>query len=113
MQYQCGGLFPVSYLIQFESVQTGALKIIFPAAETYSKAFQLAKLTTLADWRKYLCSKYMDNIKQSDHSLFHLLSKPAVNSCHYNLRTTPWEFYLFGNLIHHSRTRRSEELFYI
>ena len=58
-----------------------SMKIIFPAAETYSEALQLAKLTTLADRRQYLRFKYMDNMKQSDHSLFHLLPKPVFNSC--------------------------------
>ena len=72
-----------------ETVQKRALKIIFPEAETYTEALQLAQLTTLADRREYLCFKYMGEMKQSDHPLVHLLPKPVVNSCHYDLRTTP------------------------
>ena len=95
-----------------DTVQKRVLKIIFPEAETYMymEALQLAQLTTLANRREYLCFKYMDEIKQSDHPLAHLLPKPVVNSCHYDLRTTPQQFYLFKNLINR-RTRRTEDFF--
>ena len=63
-----------------ETVQKRALKIIFPEAETYTEALQLAQLTTLADRRKDLCFKYMDKMKKRDHPLFHLLPKPIVNN---------------------------------
>ena len=93
-----------------ETVQKRALKIIFPEAETYTEALPLAQLTTLAYRREFLRFKYMDEMKKSDHPLVHLLPKPVVNSCHYDLRTTPQQFYLFKNLINF-RTGRAEEFF--
>ena len=93
-----------------ESVQKRALKIIYPAAETYSEALHLANLSTLSDRRDHLCSKYMDRMKQDDHPLSHLLPKLVASSCNYHLRTAPREFYLFKNVIS-CRTKRTEDFF--
>ena len=69
-----------------ETVQKRALKIIFPTAESYTEAVQLAQLKTLAERRDDLCMKYMERMKCSDHPLKHLLPRPVADICHYNLR---------------------------
>ena len=58
-----------------ESVQKRALKIVFPAEESYTEALGQANLPTLQDRRENLCCKYMEKMKSRDHPLFKLLPK--------------------------------------
>ncbi len=44
---------------KLETIQKRALKIIFPSAETYLEALQLAGIDNLADRRTIICKKYM------------------------------------------------------
>ena len=67
-----------------ETLQKRALKVIFPTAESYTEALQLAQLKTLAERRDDLCTKYMERMKCSGHPLNHLLPRPFADICHYN-----------------------------
>ena len=60
-----------------ETLQNRALKIIFPTAESYTEALQLAQLKTLAERRDDLCMKYMERMKCSDHPLNHLFAQTS------------------------------------
>ena len=56
--YQCGSVAIPTFLSEkIDSIQKRALKIIFPAAESYTDALYLAQLTTLVDRRENLCLK--------------------------------------------------------
>ena len=57
---------------KIERVQKRALCIIFPDA-SYSKAMQMAGLTTLKERRERMCVKYVDRLQ--NHSLSLLLPK--------------------------------------
>ena len=59
------------------------LRIIFPDA-SYSKAMQMAGLTTLKECRERLCVKYVDRLQ--DHSLSLLLPKVEQVGHGYQLR---------------------------
>ena len=94
-----------------EMVQKRALKIIFPAAESYTRStHQLAQLKTLAERRDDLCMKYMERMKCSDHPLNHLLPRPVADICHYNLRMLSERFYLYDNATI-CRTKKTQSFF--
>ena len=93
-----------------ETLQKRALKIIFPTAESYTEALQLAQLKTLAERRHDLCMKYMERMKCSDHPLNHLLPRPVADICHYNLRRHSERFYLYNNATM-CRTKRTQSFF--
>jgi len=58
MLYQCDSVAIPTFLSEkIDSIQKRALKIIFPAAESYTDALYLAHLTTLVDRRENLCLK--------------------------------------------------------
>ena len=81
-----------------ETLQKRAFKIIFPTAESYTEALQLAQLKTLSERRDDLCMKYMERMKCSDHPLNHLLPRPVADICHYNLRRHTERFYLYTTM---------------
>ena len=74
-----------SYLSdRIESIQRRALRIIFPSADSYTEAQQLAQLDTLVRKRDILCINYMNKVPT-----------PLTNSCPYALRKQPEQVYLF------------------
>ena len=77
-----------------ETLQKRALKIIFPTAESYTEALQLAQLKPLAERRDDLCMRYMERMKCSGHPLNHLLPRPVADICHCNLRRHSERFFL-------------------
>ena len=54
---------------KLESIQKRALRVIFPTAETYKDALNLAGLETLASRRTLLCEKYMNKMRCTNHPL--------------------------------------------
>jgi hypothetical protein len=54
-----GNQYQVFCLDKLETIQKRALKIIFPSAETYLEALQLAGIDNLADRRIVICKKYI------------------------------------------------------
>ena len=69
-----------------ESIQKRALRVIFPTAETYKDALNLAGLETLASRRTHLCEKYMNEMRCTNHPLNMLLPRRYEKSCEYALR---------------------------
>ena len=69
-----------------ESIQKRALKIIFPSADSYSDALELARVKTLAYRRDKICKDYMYKMKDLNHPLHPLLSIRLDNTCPYTLR---------------------------
>ena len=80
---------------KLETIQKRALKIIFPSAETYLEALQLAGIDNLADRRTILCKKYMSKKKRTNHPLHALLPKSADKNCIYELRDKTEEVSLY------------------
>ena len=79
---------------KIERVQKRALHIIFPDA-SYSKAMQMAGLTTLKERRERLCVKYMHRLQ--DHSLSFLLPKVEQVDHEYQLRVKRRTRILYGD----------------
>ena len=50
-----------------ESIQKRALKIVFPPADSYSDALELARMKTLAYRRDNICKEYMYKMKDLNH----------------------------------------------
>ena len=50
-----------------ESIQKRALKIVFPPADSYSDALELARMKTLAYRRDNVCKEYMYKMKDLNH----------------------------------------------
>ena len=88
-----------------ERVQKRALRIIFPDA-SYSKATQMADLTTLKERREGLCVKHVDRLQ--DHSLSFLLPKVERVGHGYQLRVKKPTRILYGDR-NVCRTERSSQ----
>ena len=69
---------------KLESIKKRALKIIFPSTERYTEALSLARLETLAARRYYLCEKYMDKMRCTNHPLNILLPSKLINVVNMN-----------------------------
>ncbi len=95
---------------KLETIQKRALKIIFPSAETYLKALQLAGIDNLADRRTILCKKYMSKMKRTNHPLHALLPKSADKNCIYELRDKTEEVSLYQDF-KLCRTEKTENFF--
>ena len=54
---------------KLESIQKRALRVIFPTAETYKDALNLAGLETLPSRRTHLCEIYMNKMRCTNHPL--------------------------------------------
>ena len=96
-----------------ESVQKRALKIAFPAEESYTETLGQAnlQLPTLQERREDLCYKYMEKMKYRDHPLFKLLiSRPVAGTCNYMLTKNSEKFLLFNGSIT-CRTKRADSCF--
>ena len=65
---------------KLESIQRKALRVIFPTAETYKDAINLAGLETLASRRTHLCENYMNKMKCMNHPLNVLLPRRCEKS---------------------------------
>ena len=72
---------------KLESIQKRALRAIFPTAETYKDALNLAGLETLAS-RTYLYEKYMNKMRCTSHPLNMLLPRRYEKSCEYAQETS-------------------------
>ena len=71
---------------KLEKIQKRALKIIFPSAETYLEALEVAGIDNLADRRTIICKKYMSRMKISpNHPLHALVPKNTGENCNYEL----------------------------
>ena len=95
--------------VTIEQIQRRALYIIYPEAESYTHALQLAQLDRLEIRRDCLCTKYMNQMKSPQHPIHHLLPRPAPAS-KYNLRRNSPKFYLY-NSVSQCRTKRSTNFF--
>ncbi len=60
---------------RIESIQTRALRIIFPSIDNYNEAMMMAQIPTLESRRELLCKKYMTKMKKEDHPLHFMLPK--------------------------------------
>ena len=79
---------------KLETIKKRALKIIFPSAETYLEAPQLAGIDNLADRRIIICKKYMNKMKRTNHPLHALLPKITDKNCNYELRDKTEEVFM-------------------
>ena len=102
-----------TFKMQFEkveSIQKRALRVIFPTAETYKDALNLAGLETLASRRSYLCEKYMNKMRCTNHPLNMLLPRRFEKSCEYALSDKSDEIDTYRNY-KFCNTKRSQEFF--
>ncbi len=78
---------------KLETIQKRTLKIIFPSAETYLEALQLAGIDNLADRRTILCKKYMSKMKRTNHPLYtRYYPKARTKTVSMSLETKPKKF---------------------
>ena len=94
---------------RIESIQTMALRIIFPSIDNYNEAMMMAQIPTLESRRELLCKKYMTKMKE-DHPLHFMLPKHKMSECRYSLRNGQDNTILFKNTTK-CRTLRSEQFF--
>ena len=100
-----------SYLSdKIESIQQRALKIIFPCADSYSDAFELARVDTLVRRRDKICKEYMCKMKDFNHLLHPLLPTRLDDTCPYTLRHKSDQLYFYKNVTTR-RTKRNEDFF--
>ena len=71
---------------KLEWIQRRALRVIFPTAETYKDALNLAGLETLASRRTHLCENYMNKMRCTNNPLNILLPRRCEKSCKNALR---------------------------
>ena len=71
---------------RIESIQTRALRIIFPSIDNYNEAMMMAQIPTLESRRELLCKKYMTKMKKEGHPLHFMLPKHKMSECRYGLR---------------------------
>ena len=71
---------------KIESIQKRALKIIFPSADSYSDALDLARMKTLAYRRDNICKECMYKMKDLNHPRHPLLPIHLDNTYPYTLR---------------------------
>ena len=95
---------------KIESIQKRALKIIFPSADSYSDALELARVKTLAYRRDKICKDYMYKMKDLNHPLHPLLSIRLDNTCPYTLRHKSDQRYFYRKVTT-CRTKRTEDFF--
>ena len=95
---------------RIESIQTRALRIIFPSIDNYNEAMMMAQIPTLESRRELLCKKYMTKMKKDDHPLHFMLPKHKISECRYSLRNGQDNTILFKNTTK-CRTLRSEQFF--
>ena len=95
---------------RIESIQTRALRIIFPSIDNYNEAMMMAQMPTLESRRELLCKKYMTKMKKEDHPLHFMLPKHKMSECRYSLRNGQDNTILFKNTTK-CRTLRSEQFF--
>ena len=62
-----------------ESLQRGALRIIFPNS-SYQQAVDQANLTSLADRRIFICKKLMADMKNESHPISFLAARECERS---------------------------------
>ena len=94
---------------KLESIQKRALRVIFPTAETYKDALNLAGLETLAR-RTHLCEKYMNKMRCTNHPHNMLLPRRYEKNCEYALRDKSDETDIYRNY-KFCNTKRSQEFF--
>ena len=71
---------------RIESIQTRALRIIFPSIDNYNEAMMMAQIPTLESRRELLCKKYMTKMKKENHPLHFMLPEHKMSECRYSLR---------------------------
>ena len=84
---------------KIESIQKRALKIIFPCADSYSDALELAWVETLAYRRDEICKEYMCKTKDLNHPLHPLLTTRLDDTCPYTLGHKSDQLYFYRNLL--------------
>ena len=93
-----------------ESIQKRALEIVFPPADSYSDALELARMKTLAYRRDNICKEYMYKMKDLNHPLHPLLPTRPDNTCPYTLRYKSNQRYFYRNVTT-CKTKRIEDFF--
>ena len=93
-----------------ESIQKRALRIIFPSADNYNDALEVARLDTLACRREKLCIEYMRKLKNLNHPLHHLLLTRVNVNKPYTLRHNSDQVHFYKN-VSTCRCKRTEEFF--
>ena len=83
---------------KIESIQKRALKIIFPCADSYSDALELAWVETLAFRRDKICKEYMCKMKDLNHPLHPLLLTHLDDTCPYTLGHKSDQLYFYRNV---------------
>ena len=95
---------------KIESIQKRALRIIFPSADNYNDALEVARLDTLSCRREKLCIEYMRKMKNLNHPLHHLLPTHVNVNKPYTLRHNSDQVHFYKN-VSTCRTKRTEEFF--
>ncbi|KAL9961061.1 hypothetical protein ACROYT_G029941 [Oculina patagonica] len=87
-----------------ERIQKRALHIIYPEAESYAHALQLAQLVRMDTRREDLCGKYMNQMKSDEHPIHHLLPRPALIESKYNISMSASAVYTTATVQLHVQT---------
>ena len=93
---------PVYLSDKIESIQKRARKIIFPCADSYSDALELAWVETLMYRRDKICKEYMCKMKDLNH--------PLLLFCPYTLRHKSDQLYFYRNVTT-CRTKCTKDFF--
>ena len=93
-----------------ESIQKRALEIVFPPADSYSDALELARMKTLAYRRDNICKEYMYKMKDLNHLLHSPLPIRQDNTCSYTLRHKSNQRYFYRNITT-CRTKCTKDFF--
>ena len=78
--------YPAYLSDTIESIQRGALRIIFPNS-SYQQVLELTNLSTLANRRILLCKKLMADMKNESHPISFLTPKVTTRTMPYQLRS--------------------------
>ena len=95
---------------KIESIQKRALKIIFPCADSYSDALQLAQEETLVCRRDKICKEYMCKIEDLNHPLRPPPPTRLDDTCPCTPRRISDQLYFYKN-VPTCRTKRTEDVF--
>ena len=95
---------------KIESTQKSALMIIFPCADSYLDALELARVETLMCRRDKICKEYICKMKDLNHPLHPLLPTRLDDTCPYTLRHKSDQLHFYKNVTT-CRTKRNEDFF--
>ena len=95
---------------KIESIQKRVLKIMFPSANSYSDALELAWMKNLIYRRDNIYKEYMYKMKDLNHPLHPLLPIRLDNTCPYTLRHKSDQRYFHRNITT-CRMKRTKDFF--